>query len=150
MVTYQAEKLSDILEQLKSLLPVHWEEIARNKNKVPLDPDYQQYLAIERVGCLHIVTARDDGTLIGYIINFVSPHLHYKAHKFANNDILYLAPKYRGRGVGIKLIKFNETSLFAMGVSVVHIHMKLAHDFGCLLERLGYTEIERMYEKVNF
>jgi GNAT superfamily N-acetyltransferase len=145
---YQIEKFSDMMNEGKPLFRKHWEEIARNKEIVPLDPDWEKYLRMEDAGFLHVATVRDGGKLIGYCIDIVSSHLHYRHDLFSINDVIYVEPDYRGKGVGVRLIKFSLAGLMQIGVSVAHMHMKLDHDFGALMERLGYHEIERIYEKV--
>jgi len=40
MITFSVEPLTERLEELKPLFPRHWEELALNKEHVPLDPQY--------------------------------------------------------------------------------------------------------------
>ena len=54
-------------------------------------------------------------------------------------------PEYRDQGTGAGLIAFADMSLAAAGASVVYHHVKRAHDFGPLLRRLGYEEIESVW-----
>lgn len=149
-VTYREENFRDVYEDFAELFKKHWEEIANNKNEIKLSVDYDGYIQLDKLGKLHLVTARDDGKLIGYTMNFVIRHFHYKDNLFGINDILFVSPEYRRGGVGMSLLKYNEQSLFAKGIEVFHLHMKTAHDFSALLQRLGYREIEKIYEKTNF
>jgi hypothetical protein len=50
MLTAQIESLSELLEDLKPFFPMHWEELALNQKQVPLDPQYEVYLAKGRSG----------------------------------------------------------------------------------------------------
>lgn len=147
-VTYQVEPASALIEEIKPLLEAHYEEIARHKNKIALNPDYERYAELDRLGMVHAVTVRDSGKLVGYYISFVVPHLHYKDHLMSLNDIVYLSPVYRKGFTAIRMFKFAEHNLRGKGVTKIHINMKLAHDFGPVLERIGYVEIERIYEKM--
>lgn len=147
MYTYQKERLPDIKDELAPLLSLHWEEIARHRDEIKLNVDWATYLELDALGILHITTARCDGRLIGYVINFVTPHLHYRDWVMANNDILFVHPDYRKGRVFLKLLNYTEQLLADRGVKNLYIHMKTAHDFSPILERLGYTEIERNFEK---
>ena len=43
MITCQVEQWPEFIEEAKPMLPIHWEELALNKDKVPLDPQYYIY-----------------------------------------------------------------------------------------------------------
>ena len=45
MITCHIESFEQQLEELKVLLPLHYEELALNQDKVPLSPQYPVYLA---------------------------------------------------------------------------------------------------------
>lgn len=146
-VVYQIELFEDVLEELKPLLQLHWEEVALYKEDIPLDPDYDKYSELCKAGVLRIATARDDGKLVGYFISMVHAHLHYKQDIYATNDILYLDESYRGADVAIGLFSFAEEDLKALGVSVIIISMKTAKPFDALCEVMGHTLVERTYSK---
>jgi GNAT superfamily N-acetyltransferase len=148
LITVQVEKWSDVKDEFPPLLLDHWVEIARNKDIVPLAFDWELYAAAEKLGKLHVVTARDDKKLIGYNLHFVSPHPHYKTTLFAQNDIIYLKPEYRGSGAGKELIRIADEKLKALGVKIAYLHIKTEHDFSSLARREGYVEIEKIYERV--
>ena len=147
MITYQQEFLFELREEARPLLVKHWEEVALNKEKIKLDPDWEAYEKLEDVGCLKIFTCRDKGRLIGYFAVLASPHLHYKSNTFANNDVIYVDPDYRKGWVGIKLIKFAEKCLREDGVDILHINTKIKRDFSRVLERMGYAVVEKIYGK---
>jgi hypothetical protein len=48
---------------------------------------------------------------------------------------------------GFKLIKYAESRLKEMGVSVIHINTKVHAPFDSLMDRMGYNLIERLYSK---
>ncbi len=148
MINLASEKYSDVIEEIKPLLHNHWLEIARHRETIPLNPNYEKYVELEKVGALHIATLRDDGKLKGYCISFIQPHLHYMDCLMALNDILFIDKEYRRGTNAIRLIKFTEQALKEVGVMKSHITMKIAHDFGPVLERMGYTAIEKVYEKM--
>ena len=147
MITYQQEFLATARPDAQKLLEAHWEEIALNKGKIALNPDWEAYEALEGSGKLKIFTARDDDRLIGYFVVIVGVNLHYKDHVFAVNDILYLDKEHRKGRTGLKLIKFAEKCLKEDGVSVLSINTKVHKPFDSLMEYMGFNLIERVYSK---
>ncbi len=146
-VKYQQEFLDSVVEDAKGLLEAHWEEVALNKDKIKIDPDWDAYYALQEQGKLDIFTARDEGVLVGYFVVFVSPHIHYKDHLFAKNDLIYLAPSHRKGFTGIKLIKFAESCLKEDGVSVLVVNTKNRKPFHKLMIFLGFTSEDIEYSK---
>tara|TARA_R110000851_G_scaffold226913_2_gene379746 strand:- start:1156 stop:1623 length:468 start_codon:yes stop_codon:yes gene_type:complete len=146
-ITYQQEFLATVEDEVEPLLNSHWEEIALNKDKIKLNPDWEAYEALEHQGKLKIFTARDDGQLVGYFVVIVGTNLHYKDHLFASNDIIYLSPNHRKGFTGIKLVKFAEKCLKDDGVSVLTINTKVHQPFDKLMDFLKFRKIERVYSK---
>jgi len=144
-MNYQQEFLSQVENDILVLIDLHYKEIALNKNKVKLNPDWDVYRDLEDQGKLKIFTARDDTTLVGYFVVVVGTNMHYKDHTFACNDIIYLHKDYRKGFAGIKLIKFAKKCLTDDGVSILTINTKVHQPFDRLLERLGFNLIERVY-----
>ena len=146
-VTYKRESAIDCIPELEPLFEKHWEEIAHYKD-IPARPDYPTYLAADAGGFLRLYTARtEDGVMIGYAVFFVRYNIHYMDSLQAMQDLLFVHPDYRKGRVGIKLIQFCDDQLRADGVQVVYQHVKLNHDFGPLLKRLGYEPVEMIHGK---
>lgn len=147
-ISYQQEFLISIRKELESLIVDHWEEIALNKEVIKLNPDWDAYETLEEDGTLKIFTARDDKTLIGYFVVFCRPHIHYKDHVFAYNDVVFLKAEYRKAGVGAELLRFAEKWLKEDKVSVLVVNTKRHKPFDNLLVDLGYTHTENIYTKL--
>ena len=145
MTTYQRESVADVLDEIKPLLARHWDEIATFKD-LPLDPKYDAYLKADFAGLVRVYTARREGVLVGYGVFFIG-NMHYQSSKIATQDLLFLAPEHRGSSIGMRLIRFCDDMLESEGVQVIYQHVKAAHDFGPLLERLGYETNEKLYAK---
>lgn len=146
-IRLEVVKLSDILEQIKPLLEAHYQEVAFSKDRIRFNPDYDKYLKLDEMGMLHCVCAFNGDSPVGYFFSFIQPNLHYQDHIYAANDVLYLDPSCRGRGVAESMFSFAEADLKKKGVSVITIHMKTHVPFDKLCEKLGYTYIERIYAK---
>jgi GNAT superfamily N-acetyltransferase len=145
VITFQPEPFPQFLQEVQPLLPLHWEELALNKDKVPLAPQFDVYLERAARGEVLLVTARSEGRLIGYFIGFVAPGLHYKTCLTLTLDIFYIHPDYRRGSAGIRLFKAVEQEARRRGVQRMFVGSKLHKDASILFERLGYTEVERYY-----
>ena len=147
MLTAHVESLTDILEELKPLLPRHYEELALNQDKVPLDPIYEAYLDKDARGEVLFVTLREEGALRGYFVGFVAPHLHYRTCLTCQMDIFWLAPEARGHRGGIKLFRFVRQELQRRGVQRWFVGSKCHKDASVLFEAIGMTKVETYYSE---
>lgn len=145
MITIAVESLTEGLEELKRYFPLHWEELALNKDKVPLDPQYDIYLRRDALGEVMYLTVRECGILIGYFVGFVAPGLHYKTCLTLTLDIFYIDPEKRTSRSGFRLFKAVEHEAKRRGVQRMFVGSKLHKDASRLFEALKYTEVERYY-----
>lgn len=128
------------------LLMAHKDEICLYEDFV-FNPDWETYKRMEELDALRVYTARNEGELVGYAGYTVSHNMHYKDSKHAVQDVLYLKPDRRGVMTGVSLIKFADQQLAEMGVVLVSHHVKVKNDFSPILERMGYEQAEKIYEK---
>jgi L-amino acid N-acyltransferase YncA len=142
------ERYADVIDEIKGLFELHWEEIALNKEDIPLDPDYSVYEALDRAGAMVICTVRNNGRLIGYAVYFVRKHPHYRNHTWAVSDLFWVNPSYRDGRIGDNLFAFIEKTLTDKGVHVMHTTCKTAHPAPAfLLQRRGHDKIEYGFSK---
>lgn len=146
-VLFTREKLAPCLRELAPLIEADWREAGSNHNKIPLDINWQRYLDYDLVGILHLVTARDDKILIGYIFNFVSDHILHAATKWCMIDLYWLYPQYRGQGVGRAMLEANEKLLRGLGVQMIQASERTAVRHG-LFARSGYSEAGTVWRKL--
>lgn len=144
---FALERLVFVKKEMQSLLELHWELIALNKDKIKLNPNWAEYVNLDEAGILKLFTARQNGNLVGYFAVTVSTSMHYQDHKFAINDVVFIHPDHRNGSAGYKLIKYAEEQLTQMGVSLMIINTKIHQPFDKLLERMGFKQIERIYSK---
>lgn len=154
MITYSVELLRDCLHELKPLFNPHWEELALNRDKVPLDPQYEEYLRRDAAGEVLAVLARDAGEIVGYFIGFIAPGLHYRTCLTLTMDIFWLRPEYRdgdsleqieGEMVSQDLFAAVKREAVRRGVQRVFFGSKSHKDSSFLFESLGMQEVERYY-----
>lgn len=145
MLTAQVEPWSAFILEAQPLLPLHWEELALNKDKVPLDPMYEIYDAKDAQGQVMVVTLRQSGELVGYFIGFVSPGLHYRTCLTLTMDIFWTHPSIRGGGAGVRLFRAVEKEARRRGVQRMFVGSKCHKDASRLFEAMGYERTEVFY-----
>ena len=146
-ITFQAESFEQTLPEFSYLLPQHWEELALQKDKVPLSPQFDIYFERERNNHLIFVTARDEGEIVGYFIGFIAQGLHYSTCKTCHLDIFYIRKDYRKGRMGIRLFKFVEEELKKRGVQRWFVSSKLHADASALFKYLKFEPIELHFSK---
>lgn len=147
MISFKLAPYSVLKTEIKPLIKLHWQEIALDKESIPLDPDWDEYDRLASKDQLHLLTARNGSELIGYYVGIVRPHLHYKSTLMAFNDVMYIKPEHRQGMVGIRLLKEIEKTLKDRGVKKMFMNTKEHHNFGVILERLGYKKSESIFIK---
>jgi|HubBroStandDraft_3_1064219.scaffolds.fasta_scaffold00993_6 hypothetical protein len=146
----QVESFRAIAYELPPLFERHYAELAENKDVYPLDPDWERYFMLEATGTLRMMTARCEGVLAGYISNLVGPHLHSRQTIFAEIEMFWLDPVYRGGWFAMKWFRENDAYLKSLGVKLVHVSEKLRFKdgrAGLIFKRLGYRPIEMNFVK---
>ena len=147
MLSTAIEPFMENVTELQTLLGLHYRELALNQDKVPLSPQWHAYAQREADGQLVYVTLRDDGRLIGYIILFVAPGLHYSTCLTAHMDILFVNPRYRNgstRGV-MMMLDAAKAELKRRGVQRWFMGTKIHKDIGAVFKRRGFEPVETIY-----
>lgn len=147
VAVFKRENAKDVWSEITPLLEQHWREIAHYQD-IPLSPNRDAYVKMDEQGILRVYTARAPKleTLLGYCVFFVAPHPHYGATLYAAQDVLFIRKEWRGK-FGACFIAWCDEQLREQGVKVVTQHVKAAHDFGRLLERLGYELQDKIYSR---
>jgi GNAT superfamily N-acetyltransferase len=144
---YRQEFLSSVVEDIQPLLQSDWDEIEHQKDRRPLDPDWDAYADFESQGLFKIFTARHEGALVGYVSCFLHPDLHSKGLTSASFEILFVDKAHRNGVVGPKLIKFAENCVKQDGADFCFISTTGRNSATKLMQRLGYSVIETKLEK---
>jgi GNAT superfamily N-acetyltransferase len=144
-IYFKREQVYDFFKEIESLIQIHHDEVAHDKD-IELDPDWDMYRKLEETGYMRSFTARfESRSLIGYCLFFVNSDMHNKNSIQAHQDILFIHPTYRG--FGHKFIEWCDQQLKQDGVQVVYHHTKEKHNFGGMLETLGYQLCEHIYSR---
>ena len=147
MITAQVEPYIKCLPELMECYDLHWEELALNKDKVPLDPQYDLYEARDDAGQLLLVTLRETGRLVGYFIGFIAPGFHYKTCLTLTMDIFWTHPDVRGGFSGVKLFRLVEKEAKRRGVHRMFYGSKMHKDASRLFQFLKMDPVEMYYTK---
>lgn len=145
MLTATPEPWPALIEEMKPMLPAHYEELALNKDRVPLSPQYHIYDERDAQGMVMCIALRDAGELVGYFIGFIAPGLHYSTCLTLQLDIFWIHPDHRGRHGGIVLFKAVEAEAKRRGVQRLFVGSKCHLPADFLFEKLGYTKVEHTY-----
>lgn len=145
-IAFAVEEFSPtLLGEMLPMLAAHWQEVAHFKD-IPLDPDLAMYMRMQESGTMRTFTVRRMSELCGYAVFFLKHNAHYKTSLQAVQDIVYLDPSIRGRQ-GLKFLKFCDEALRADNVQAVYHHVKAAHNFGLVLQRMGYELVDLIYAR---
>ena len=140
---FQRESVSQtLLTEIAPLLTLHFSESEHFKD-ITLEPNFEAYTELDALGFLRVFTVRIDKELVGYSILFVMPSYHYKNSIQATHDVLFVKKEHRG--LGRSFIQYCDSELRNEGVQVVYQSVKLAANFGPMLERIGYQHVDNVY-----
>ena len=146
-IVYEDVNGLDFLDEFEQVFPEHYEELCVTK-EFPLEPDYDAYRRIGQAGMLRTITCRADGELIGYIIFYIQPHLHYKDCLTAFEDLYFVKKEFRKGRVGIRLFQYAEKVLRQFGINRIVMHTKVHLDNSRLFEYLGYKWTDKVFTKI--
>lgn len=146
---FARENYATVVEDIQRLLPLHHDEVALDKDAIPLDPDLPKYQVLDERGLIVIYTVRtEECRLVGYAIYAVHLHLHYKTTKVAVSDLVFVEKEHRNFGAGSGLMAFVEDDLRAQGVVVMRTSTKAAHpQLAMLVQSRGHEVAEVIYTK---
>jgi len=147
MITYSVSNAVNCIQGLKHLLDLHYEEISLIK-EFPLNPQWDIYEKMDEAGKVKVILCKEENEIIGYIVFFISNHLHYADCLIAQEDIYFLKKEYRAGRVGLKMFKFAEEYLRSINVDMVKYSTKVHADKSSLFEYLEYQNTEKVFTKM--
>lgn len=149
MITAQVESFEYALPELERIFPVHHNELGLFKDRMPLAPQYDEYIARERAGRLFLVTVRRNGKIAAYYTAQVAPGFHYKNTLTGTQDMVYVVPDERNRGLSLPLFNRVEKELQRRGVQLWYAGLKTHNPLGMprLLDMLGFQPADTYQAK---
>lgn len=134
------ESFERAIPELSCIFPIHWSELAIFKDRMPLDPDYDEYVRREREGRLFLVTVRKDGQIVAYYTAQAAKGFHYQSTFTGTMDMLYVVQEVRERGLAMPLFRCVEKELERRGVRLWFSGYKSHNPLGLdlLLPKFGF------------
>lgn len=149
MIRFQVETWADSVQEMREIWPEHYASLALNQNEIKLACDEAKYEQGEASGNLIVITAREDGAMVGYYYGMLLTHLHYKdAGLMCYTDVYWLKPEHRKGGAGAKFMIAVQQILKFRGVVKMYMSTKVHQDNGALFERLGMKLSDRVFTKL--
>lgn len=147
-LTITVENVGLMWDDMQSLLVEHWQEIAHNKQAIPLSPDRPKYEALERDNKLLAIACRKDGVMIGYAVFVVTYNLHYSTTMTGINDVFFVTKECRNSRAGLMLKKESERRLKERGVVLAVWRVKPENDWSAILLHDHYQLLETSFSKL--
>lgn len=146
------EHYSSYIDILKELNQAHWDEVGMpGADGLKLDIDHGMYLMLELYGSHLGFLIKKNNLPIGYLSVMIYDHHQHRGVKFAQNDGLFIAKKYRRFStfkVLKKLFKFVEEKLKEKGVSYFTLTSNAqGTDLKLLTDSLGMKHSSTSYTK---
>jgi GNAT superfamily N-acetyltransferase len=126
----------------KALIERHWNEVGSHRDILRLDVDHTRYVALQKAGVFHLLTARADGKLIGYFGVLITPHTRDRNALIGMDEFIYAAPDYRRDLVGWRMLKEGMKYLGEAGCHLIAFREKTRRRNGGYLKRLGFQPAE--------
>jgi hypothetical protein len=147
-LTFAVEPWDEIKNVIHPFWVRHYLEIARDQDRIPLDPDWDKYDALDATHGLLIITARTEwGELKGYVFAFVGTHIHYKSTMCAFLDLYWLEMDARQGWNGVQMFRETERIMRELGIQKIFGMTKAHKDVGLIFQRLGWDQAETAYTK---
>lgn len=140
MLTAQIEPFEPAMAELAAIFPAHHRELALFQDRMPLDPQYGEYIRRNRDGVLFLATLRWNGRIVAYYMAQCQPGFHYGQTHTGTLDIFYVLPEVRDRGLAFPLFRVVEKELRRRGVKLWQSGYKTDKPLGVdkLLPILGF------------
>lgn len=141
MITAHLESFEACWPELVAIFPRHHLELALFKDKMPLAPQESEYIRRNQSGVLFFATLRWDGKIVAYYIAQIQPGFHYGTTLTGTQDICYVVPEVRNRGLAFPLFRLVEREMRRRGVKVWYSGWKTRNPLGMdkLLPVLGFV-----------
>ena len=159
----QTEPFAAVAAEVLPLAQAHWDEVEAvlyGPQEYTLNAD--QYRLFDRLGALHLVTARmtagdagdvadagdaaAPGVLVGYAAFVLAPCPHRAGQVLAVMDALYLVPEARRGIAALRLLRHALRGLVARGAHAVQFSSPQSRPCDALFRRLGARSVETLWQ----
>jgi hypothetical protein len=145
VISFATEPWDAVKREILPLWQAHWLEVSDpdDRERMPLDPDWDKYQTLADFGMLHITTVRSEGALVGYAFVVVERDLNHRTVLFGHYALYWVSPAVRGQlWLGVRLFREVEMAMRARGVQKMTNARKLWLDTGPVFRRCGWKDDE--------
>jgi hypothetical protein len=144
-VVYQREALASARCEIEATLPAMWAEMADGFREDAANPRWDIYEQAEAKGAAFLLTAREEGVLVGYFGMLVYPNLSLKRELAAASTPYYVVPR-RDRGLILRsLIRHALALVQTRGVHKATVKTHPWASAETVLEHLNGRLVEKIY-----
>ena len=151
-VAFSVEAIAPIWDEFEALAYLHWQDAQQHRgNTEPFILSRLRYESANQNGFLRVLTARQDGRLVGYLVLYVTASMHSQV-PMAVEDTFFLHPLHRGGRTALRFLEFMEAQCRAWGVQRLLCSCEASNDTGIvrLLQHLDFRPSIMQYEKDLF
>jgi len=136
--TFHRERIADVWDEAQLMLK---DNAAESGAGLPFQPDKATYFGMESIDALRLYTARYEDKLVGYALFIFSKHPQYSASTVALQEVVYMAPEFRGYGAA-KFLMWADVQLEAEGAEAIVRQVRIGGpDYSKTLTRMGYEPL---------
>ncbi|MEE8207874.1 MAG: GNAT family N-acetyltransferase [Nitrosomonadaceae bacterium] len=145
-MNFNIEAYSDLVDDLDKLYAIAVEEILVD---CPLkhEVDHKQFIDMDEMGLLQIITAREDGELVGFHISTIANDIFYKGKKTAFVMLYFMKKENRGGGNALSMFEYADKVFKGSNIDRAFMSRKIHLNNEKLFDKLGFNQIESNYEK---
>jgi len=137
MVDFASECMDAARPGVEAVIPAHWKEFG--DSDLPCQPNWKLYKQFDQHNALVVVTARDEGVLVGYMIAIVYPHVSAGGSMVAEIPTYFVVERPVRALVLSRMQDFMLQELVTRGVYKVDIWTKAERSAGRLWEGKGFA-----------
>jgi GNAT superfamily N-acetyltransferase len=142
MITFSKQPFQ-VVEDNFHLIKEHWDEVVRDER--PLEPFWDVYREIEKIGNLVCFCVYRNDEVIGYAVFVIQPDVHSRNVKIASNNTVFLKKEHRKNGVGRAFLEYCDEELEKIDVQRIAWHMTPVVDFSGALKSMNYRHFATIY-----
>lgn len=147
-VSFQQEQFETFWRDGQELMSEHCEIIGEEEDQfqrknVPL------FRTLDSAGSLHIMTARLNGKMFGYLISLLGPSMEHPTKRVATQATFFASKDAEGMRLGMRLQKASIESLRGKGINEVMMYAGIRGSgpkLGVLYKRLGAKDVGDLYK----
>ncbi len=137
MVEFAFERMDEARPGVEAVIPAHWAEFG--DSALDCKPNWQIYKAFDSRGALVVVTARDEGVLVGYMIGLIYPHQSATDYSIAQVPTYFVVERPGRALILSRMVDLMLQTLASRGVYKIDAWTTSKQSAGRLWEQKGFA-----------